>query len=226
MRSPVFCPEVYRVDMSARFGVTHSTVATSLQDADEFEATYVALPAVEKKRLKLYGITRIQALGPAAHGRSEEELLDEAVMRLLRNGWRPFDQVDLARQLKMAMKSIASVWQGRHKRRSEAGIQEESREPGPAPVTEEASPLLPHEKTVSPTPRPDEHLWHRELLQDMRGTFADDPVALEVANCLRLGFKGPEAQQLADISKNEYQAAVRRLRYWWTTSGKERSYVN
>lgn len=147
---------------------------------------------------------RANSLGHRAGGRDGEYLLTEAMTRTLvgTRRWR-IARVDFSRHLDQAMRSIVSNWRK-----------------APDGVVSEADTLQRHQEEPSaveiepdPHPDPEKALLAAEELGRILADFASDRDASEVLAGWAEGLKGPEIQELADMSKKEYEAAVKRIRY-------------
>lgn len=219
-KSPILNWEVHRTVMDARENLGYASVKRS--SPEEFDAAHRRLTTDEQKRLKLYATDLVKNARSAAHGRSWEDLLNEAIERLLRRGWRAFEEVSLAQQLCGAMQSIKSAWWRKHARRGEHGVMEIGDARVPTPTKSDDRPLP--EIADHSVRNFEEGVTIADLLDDIREHLGDE--AFNVAEALAEGLVVAEIAVLLEVTENKVQADKRRIRYWWKTQGKERHHVN
>jgi len=173
-----------------------------------------SLTHAQQRRLEKFARYRILGLGRKATGRDHEDLQQEALKSTLlgleseTEGRRWYkNKVDFVGHLIGAMRSIASHW---------------------AEAFDEADPLLDSEtafemedgeisgalaEAQSTAPDQERRYLAKEKLAQVLGLFQNDDEAVLVLEGIREGWSGPEIMDGLGLSKDKYEAAMKRIRY-------------
>ncbi|MCP3958967.1 MAG: hypothetical protein GY719_14040 [bacterium] len=164
-----------------------------------------ALGEVGWRRLRTAARDSIGVDDPVA---DPEELLNEALMRLLdgRRTWRR--EVGFEYQLARVMDSIASDW-GR--REAPSPVVSEHRLYSSDEAEDEDAPS-PMPEAVTPEPSAEDSLLGARRERQIANLFMDDPRALQVLECMSAGLSRREMRQRTRMSEKQLEAAVRRVR--------------
>lgn len=173
------------------------------------------LTAAALLRLRNYARWRVRGLGRKAAGRTETELLADAMNATLegKRRWNK-DKVDFVGHLVGAMRSISSHWRGQSKSADEATLESDLLR-----TTEDGEVLRPFDLVPSEEPGPDEELEANESQSEARtrveaieNAFADDPVISLILDGLRQGMTPGKVRAELELSQTEYETAMNRLR--------------
>lgn len=150
-----------------------------------------ALAQPQLLRMKKYARFRMRAIGDAARGRNDEDLLGEALTATLsgQRRWKPL-AVDFEKHMLGAMRSISSHWTDRK----------------PHLSLEDA----PHVASLKGDP--ERELAAKEEIAAIRAHFAHDVIVLGLLEDLSLGLTGPEIKLSRAWSQADLETAMRRLR--------------
>ncbi|MCB1058132.1 MAG: hypothetical protein KDD11_21745 [Acidobacteria bacterium] len=171
---------------------------------DEVTEAIASLTSEELLALRLKARYYAKGLGRLRRGRDEQDLIQEAMLRTLDGDrkWQPA-KVTFVQHLYGAIKSIAYAWRTKSERGDAAEV----------PDSDHArSSELTVETFGSSSGNPVTALEVREDLNRIHEYFREDRDVVEILAGWEEGMGGPEIQELAEISENEYRAAVRRLR--------------
>jgi len=158
----------------------------------EITTAMEVLTAAALLRLRNYARWRVRGLGRKAAGRTETELLADAMNATLegKRRWNK-DKVDFVGHLVCAMRSIS----------------------------EDGEVLRPFDLVPSEEPGPDEELEANESQSEARtrveaieNAFADDPVISLILDGLRQGMTPGKVRAELELSQTEYETAMKRLR--------------
>jgi len=147
-------------------------------------------------------------------GVAANDIMQEAMLRVLREKrhWKP-QKVDFVGLLIGTISSIESDWRKRAER-------------GETPVLETDLPATNSEGDAMPTalqqavdhrPTPERQLLENEtlteeqLLQEIEALFSEDPLAGLILSEWQRGTKGPEIMKALDLTRQDYDTAVRRM---------------
>lgn len=158
-------------------------------------------------RLEKFARWRVRGLGRKSLGRDYRDLLQEGLTSTLA-GTRRWNKhaVDLVGHLLGTMRSISSHWD------EQCDDAEPYLESEVITNTAEGEEINPLRQTASNAPSQDRVAMAKEELAKIEKVFEEDPIAILVIHGLREGMKGPEIQQILEISRNKYDAAVKRIR--------------
>ena len=164
-----------------------------------------ALTPTELLRLRSYARFRMRALRHAAQGRSDEDLMSEAVTATLA-GTRRWNKeaVDMVGHLCGVMRSLSSHWA------AHAASSDEVAWLGP-PGTD-AGQGGSGRDAATPTPDAERELLARQEVARIRCHFRDDHLVTEVLNAFEIGMKGPEIKSSLGLGQREYETVLKRLR--------------
>lgn len=155
-------------------------------------------------RLRKAAAFRVRLLRPFTRGRSDEDLLQEAIARTL-SGQRSWQRaIAFAEHLKAVMRSISHSWLKTALREAEW--------PDVLRECEEGEVLSVVESSPSGNPGAERILSACEAVEEIRSLFEDDRVVLDIIDGLSAEMKGPEIREILDLSEEDFRAAIRRLR--------------
>ncbi len=173
---------------------------------EEIHGAIEALRPADLLRLKKFAYFRILGLGRASKGRNHEDLLGEALIATLAGSRRWNKSVSFVQHLLGAMRSISSHWV-------------EEFDPGEAFLEAELTSTTPNGEKYSPvlnapstSPDGERVLAAKQEVEAIERLFAEDPQVLEIIGGLRAEMTGPEIQEALNMSKTEYETAIRRMR--------------
>jgi CheY-like chemotaxis protein len=184
----------------------------SLLEKIEVERAIEALTAAEFLRLQQFAKFRIRGLGRAARGRDWEDLLEEALCRMLigaedtQNGRHWNRRVSFVQHLKGAISSIASVWKRQFKEERTYLMSEL------VTYDAEGHDYSPIDNVLSRHVPADQHLIDKDKEDRVLVLFEDDPVALQLLQGLMDDLKKTEIMSRHGLDEKKYAAALRRIR--------------
>lgn len=176
--------------------------------AETEEAIY-NLTDLEHKKLYYYAYSRIDRfsnIGGITKNYTPIDLVREAITRVLREDrrWKK-DAVNMYKLLRDTIRSITSNWQ------ASADANDHVIKVDEICCDDEGENLNPVENTDASTPTPVENLEAKQKVEKINSLFADDKLVLDIIDGLYAGLKGPEIQQILEITEKEYDTAKRRL---------------
>jgi RNA polymerase sigma factor (sigma-70 family) len=179
-----------------------------------------ALTDEDSERLEQVAVNRIVRIGRrAANGRTDEDLLQEAMARILDGPrhWYP-DNVKFVPYLVGVTWSIASEWAGQHKRKansSEYAVLESQI----TKENDEGDPVSPFASLKTREPNIEEQIVDAEteaerqaLVAAIEQHFSQDENASYVLMGWQDGMDGPAIQKEFGFSEATYRAIVRRIK--------------
>ena len=181
----------------------------------EITAAMEVLTSADLLRLRAYSRCRVRGLGRKAAGRTETELLADAMTATLagRRRWNK-EKVDFAGHLIGAMRSISNHWRTQSKPADEATLESDLLQ-----ITEEGDVLSPLDLVLSKDPTPNDELEAKESrreaterVQAIEKAFATDHVISLILRGLREGMTPAEVRSELELSQTEYETAMKRLR--------------
>ena len=181
----------------------------------DVRAAIEALTSADWSRLRNYAANRIRKLGPKADGRSTDDLLQITLVLLL-NDTRRWDRtrVEFVPFLIGAMKSISSNWARGYKPEETLSLELDVEK-----TKEDGEKFRPVEFVEDGNPNPEQRLVDEEqLLADARRLkmidelFKGDEGAQMVIEAWRDGYDPPGVRTLWELSQNDYNTIVRRIR--------------
>lgn len=176
---------------------------------DEIRAAIEALSKADWYRLRRFADYYIVLLGDKAGDRCGDDLLNEALMRLLHRS-RKWDKskVGFLGFLYGAMESIANSWQRKKVSPTEAPTLASSL------VTENDDGELsdPAEEFQSTAADPVQMLAYEQTLSQIDALFADDPEVQMVIEALAERYDPPGIRELWGFSQKQYNAIIVRMR--------------
>lgn len=176
-----------------------------MESAEAAAAALQAMGDVDRVRMYRYACWRIRGIGRAAAGRFAEDLIEEACLAVCA-GRRRWDSetVSLISFMCGVMRSISSHWRkGFAEEQIHLACELRTEETGRDPI-ESARSEGPHVERARVTAR--------EQLDAIKHFFSQDLEVQLVIEGLAEGMTGPEIQNALRFSKNEYAAAVKRMR--------------
>jgi hypothetical protein len=191
--------------------VPEESAATPAEITDAMEV--LSAPAL--LRLRSYARLRVRTLGQKAAGRTETELLADAMNATLegKRRWNK-DKVDFVGHLIGAMRSISSHWRTQSKPADEAILESDLLQ-----TTDSGDVLSPFDLVPSEEPGPGDELEAnerqreaRERVETIENVFADDPVISLILQGLRQGMTPTKVRAELELSQTEYETAMKRLR--------------
>lgn len=171
---------------------------------EQVEQALAALTGAQLVRLHRIAVFRHRSLGRRGAGRNEGDLLSDAIIATLegRRKWKT--NIDFVAFLQGVVRSLAS-----HIR---AGRPVDAfDEIAPDSVNDDETENFVKQVPTAPAD-PERQLLARELDEQVRERFRDDPVALLVYEAFLEKLKPAEIQACLGIDEKEYNAAAKRLR--------------
>jgi len=190
----------------------------SFHDRDAVEQAILALSEAELLRLRKFAIWRIRGLGRKARGRTHEDLMGEATTSIL-DGTRPWRKsIAFYVHLRGCIRSISNAWSQKNDIdmwfASELASSEGESKAG------RVRPALEAVRDGGPDP---EHRAHVRLqLERVHRLFPCGTTDRQIIDCWANGQTHAEAQAELGLSKNLYDAAVKRIR---RTATAKRAFV-
>jgi hypothetical protein len=174
----------------------------------EIAAAIEAFTAADFVRLQQYARQRIRRLGPKATGRTADDLLQTALSDLLEDT-RRWDQTKVGFMgfLFGAMRSISSNWAKSYLLEEDPVLQADLRR-----SDEEGKEFSPLDAHRSGQPNAEQHLSDKQTLLEIDNLFKDDQEAQMVLAAWQEGYDPPGVRELWELSQNDYNTIVRRIR--------------
>jgi len=186
----------------------------------EIDQAIEALTEEHTERIEQTALNRIYRIGRAANGRSHDDLIQEALTRIL-DGKRQWykDRVLFPDFLIGAIYSIASEWAG-HRERNAEDPEYAALEAALSKTDEEGKTTSPFDGLQDPSVNPEQGLItaeeeeeKRALVEEILTAFKDD----EKASIILMGFEDgmgvPEIRAEFQMSEKEYRTTMRRIRW-------------
>jgi DNA-directed RNA polymerase specialized sigma24 family protein len=168
-----------------------------MRSTDEIWTAVNSLLSSELLRLKLFAQVSMGVLGSKAHGRDENDLLNEALVATATGDIPWKEGPPLVAHLLGAMGTITASWS-------------ESEE---AADTENWAMRARSCAEVPTAVDPEQVLQAKELLERIRWLAAKVPQASEIVDLMALGYRAEEIQMETGISSLSYREALERLRW-------------
>lgn len=188
--------------------------------AEDISRAIETIPPHEFVRLTDFAENRVARVGcAAANGRTGDDLLHEAVTRLL-EGTRHWDsgKVGISLCLIGVMRSIASAWAS-HRRRNSSSPEYASTESELVTVGLEGRPASPfdgfkaNQMTVEERAiAKDGEAERKAFADEIEGACAGDGPALKILAAFQCGIDGPTIQRDFCWTETEYRTTVRRIK--------------
>ena len=172
----------------------------------QVEQALAALTDVQLVRLRRIAAFRYRSLGTRGAGRNEADLLSDAIIAVLdgRRKWKT--NIDFMIFLQGVIRSLAS-----HIGAGRPVDAFDNIAPNPANDDDNANDFV--EQIPTPAPiDPERQLVARQLDEQIRERFNEDPVVLLVYEAFLDKIKPAEIQTCLGIDEKTYNAAARRLR--------------
>jgi hypothetical protein len=184
--------------------VTAEKAATPTEIATAIEA----FTAADFVRLQQYACQRIRRLGPKADRKSGDDLLQTALTDLLEDT-RRWDRTKVGFMgfLFGAMKSISSNWAKSYRPEEDPVLEADLRR-----GHEEGKEFSPLHARRSGQPDPEQQLWDKQILLEIDSLFEDDQEAQMLLTAWQEGYDPPGVRELWELSQNDYNTIVRRIR--------------
>jgi DNA-directed RNA polymerase specialized sigma24 family protein len=181
---------------------------------DEVQQAIASLTEAELVKLRRMAEGASFRLRRKVWGTGANDILQEATLRVLeeKRHWKP-QKVDFVGLLAGIIASIESAWRKRGKR-------------GETPVLESDLPATNSDGETVPTvlqqaadhrPTPErqliesEALTQEQLLQQIEELFSEDSLAALIFSEWQRGTNGPEIMKALDLTRQDYDTAVRRM---------------
>jgi len=186
----------------------------------EIDQAIEALTEADTERIEQTALNRIYRIGRAANGRSHDDLIQEALTRIL-DGTRQWhkDRVLFQDFLIGAIYSIASEWAGRRERNAE-DPEYAALESALSKTDEDGKTTSPFDGLHDPTVNPEQGLItaeeegeKRALVEEILAGFKDDEKASIILMGFEDGMEGPEIRAEFQMSEKEYRTTMRRIRW-------------
>ncbi len=221
--SPIFCPNRFAPEHYELEGLLEGQMKEKARPLggvemvagpDEVREAIDSLTEAESVKLKRLADGAAYRLRRYVEGIDGGDILQVAIQRVLENKrhWKP-QKVDFPAFLAGVISSIEFDWRKQGKR-------------GDIPVLETDLPTLnadgdemPNaiESAVDHRPSPEhqladgEELTQEELFQQIEALLSEDSLASLIFSERRRGTKGPEIMKALDLTRTEYDTAVRRM---------------
>lgn len=202
---------------------TETSPQAGLATPADIEQAIKALTLEDSERIRQYAANRVQRVGRAANGRSHEDLMQEALFRLL-DGRRHWDMgIGFAECFTGIIRSIASEWAGHRQRnkdlpeyaRLETDLKqtdEEGRDVSPFDNLAESR-LNPEQALIQAEVTAERETENKALVHEIETAFANDDKAGILILALQDGMDGPAIRAEFGISDQEFKTTIRRVRY-------------
>jgi hypothetical protein len=205
--------------MKGKPGMKRVAPTTRPATTEEILQAIDALSDADSERLEQYAINRIHRIGRAASGRSHEDLLHDAVVRLITGPrhWYPDDGVSFVVCLLGVLRSLSSAWAGHRKRNADspdyAGLEselsvigEEGKSISPFEVVKNAS-LNVEESTIEAAQMSESTTLADAIMAD----FAEDEPATYVLMGFEDGLDGPTIRATLNMTEPQFRTVTRRI---------------
>ncbi|MGB8411833.1 MAG: hypothetical protein WCE23_03310 [Candidatus Binatus sp.] len=175
---------------------------------EEIEEAIEALTPADTARLRRYAQQRILRLGRTAESRTADDLMQTALIDLLKDTrrWNK-NKVGFVRFLIGAMQSISSNWARSYDDEESAVLESDLRK-----QNEQGKVFSPLDTLRAQTPDPEKQLSDGQTLKLIEDLFKDDEKAQMVLTAWQEGFDPSGVRELWDLSQNDYNTIVRRIR--------------
>jgi hypothetical protein len=181
---------------------------------DEIVLAIEALTTSQQRRLEKFSKYKILGLGRKGRAHDYKELQQEAFTSTLlgieseKDGRRWYKKrVDFVGHLLGAMRSIASHW-------AEAFDEDEPLLDSEMTIENEDGEISsPMARAQSTAPDQERTFLAKEKLAEILHLFQDDDEAVLVLEGIREGWTGPEIMGGLGLSKDKFEAAMKRIRY-------------
>lgn len=189
--------------------MSQDEAVSAFHDVQAVEEAIQALSEKDLYRLKKAARFRFRSLGSYVAGKDYKDLEQNAIARTLSGDRQWRKGIDLIRHLDQTMRSICDSWRKSQRRAADAGAAEVTA----ADLIDDDSSESPVDLAPSAEPDQERSIAASQALRDIAGSFADDAQISNIIAGWQQGLKGPEIQEIADMSKKEFDGAVKRLRY-------------
>jgi len=180
---------------------------------DEVKQAIEALSRANLLRLKHFAVWRLCGLGRAASGRTWQDLLHEAIVRTLAgamtngNGRLWYKDIDFVVHLQGVMRSISSHWK-RDFDEQEAHLESEIETSSEAEG--DSASLL--DRAPSNDLCLERRLLACELLREFKHRYPAELTVIQVFDGFCKELRPSEIMRSAQLSRSDYQRALKRLR--------------
>jgi DNA-directed RNA polymerase specialized sigma24 family protein len=181
---------------------------------DEVRQAIASLTEAESVKLRRLAELASFRLRRKVYGADPEDILQEAMFRVWqeKRHWKP-QKVDFVGLLAGIIVSIESDWRKRGTRGGTPVIEADL--PTTNSEGETVPTVLQRAADLRPTPEQQliesEALTQEELFQEIGELFSEDPLAALIFSEWRRGSKGPEIMKVLDLTRQDYDTAVRRM---------------
>lgn len=181
---------------------TSRSAGSRAASTDEVRNAFEALTENQLFVLHRYAAIRVAHVRVMAGARTDEDLLHDALVAVLSGArtWNP-DRVGFVRFMLFAMRSISNSWVRVYERRGPVMATDLIVE------TEDGVSEDPVGDATSRDPSPEELAHAANLKSQFDEMLGNDPIRRGVLEAKMAGYSGEEAQELLDITKQQYDAA-------------------
>jgi hypothetical protein len=166
---------------------------------------------VKLQRLAGGAAYRLRRCVPGLDGK---DVLNESVLRVLdgRRKWQP-QRVDFVGLLAGIIKSIESEWRDRAKRPETPVLETDLPDIGPDgdPMPNAIQQAADSRQSAEQQFIESDALSQEELFEQIEQLLSDDSLAALIFSERRRGTKGPEIMKALDLTRKDYDTAVRRM---------------
>jgi hypothetical protein len=173
---------------------------------EEIHQAIEALRPVDLLRLEKFARWRISGLGRASQGRNHEDFLNEALNATPAGSRRWNTSLPFVWHLLGVIRSLSSHWEERFDA-DEALLEAEV-----ISTTSKGEEYNPYQNAPSTGPDGERIMAAKQEVEAIERLFANDPLALEIRGGWRAQMTGLEIQEVLNITRTEYETAVRRMR--------------
>jgi RNA polymerase sigma factor (sigma-70 family) len=186
---------------------------------DEIREAINALTHEDTERIEQSAFNRIDRIRRAANGRSHDDLIEEAFIRIL-DGKRHWykDNTSFTQWLIGVIWSIASEWAG-HRKRNQDEPEYASLESDLTRTDDEGKVVSPFDGVAAPALNPEQALMHSDreaqnkvLVEKIEAAFADDEQASILIMGIQDGMDGPAIRAEFGMSEKEFKTTMRRIK--------------
>jgi len=193
-------------------------LSNSFHDKDAVEQAVLALSEGELLRLRKFAVWRIRGLGRKARGRTSDDLLGEAITSIL-DGTRPWRKsIVFYVHLRGCVRSISNAWS----QKNDIDMWFESEMKSSESEAKDGKVRLALEMVQDDEPNPEHRAHVRLQLERVHRLFPCGTTYRKIIDCWANGQNHAEAQAELGLSKNIYDAAVKRIR---RTAAAKRPFV-
>jgi hypothetical protein len=197
-----------------REGVQVKTAKYLMAGPEEVRQAIGSLTVAERVKLQRLAGGAAYRLRRRVTGLDGKEVLNESVLRVLdgRRQWQP-QRVDFVGLLAGIIKSIESEWRDQAKRPETPVLETDLPDIGPDgdPMPNAIQQAADSRQSAEQQFIESDALSQEELFEQIEQLLSDDSLAALIFSERRRGTKGPEIMKALDLTRKDYDTAVRRM---------------